>query len=655
LRSINQRIMRLLLLLFVVCMLLFACRQNSSQEKVLLNRADSLMENYPDSALNLLRTLSTPQKLPTSDRAFYALLMIQAVDKCDLYDQHTESDSLIGIAINYYTHSHNAEKAAYAYFYLSRCEHNRGNAKGQAEALLNAIPYAVKSNSNKLLGFIYGEKAAIYNGQQNNLFNSFYYEKSEDTTLFEIQQRDSMLYYNRLSLLAFQKAKDKRNSVISMLDIGDNYYQLHRYDSALCYCRMAEREMFSMYEPPLLTTIYRLMTGIFFEQKKYDIALHYIRLSMQTSDALDYDKWQIFAKICIQINALDSARLYLNKCILSGNELPDCYQLLQEIAEKQGNPKEALHYAKLATAAKDSVAKRSLADSFAGMEKKFNYERITIENKQLIIRNQRYLMSILLALFFCFILTAFFFIERNHKRKLALLEKNLRKTVATKDKFFSIISHDLRNPSHSLRQLSELLYQRFDSMDKPQVIALLKLLSDTAKQNYKLIENLLFWAITQQQDFPFNPVLFDIREVIESSIDMVYAEAELKTISIETNLQHNVQVYADRKMIETVLRNLLNNAIKFSQAHQKVIIETLETTLELKVNVVDHGVGMDPEEMERLFHVDSKLKREGTDGEKGTGLGLILCAEFIRKNNGKISVQSIKNKGTIVTFVLPKQ
>ncbi len=647
--------MRYLLLLLTICLLLTSCRHTSSEEKALLTHAETLMEDRPDSALHVLKTLSNPQKFSPSNKAFYALLMTEAVDKCDLYDQVPKSDSLIKIAIQYYTHSNDAEKTAYAYFYLSRCEHNQDNAKGQAQALLNAIPYAIQSNNNKLLGFIYGDIAVVYEDQQNSHFNTIDDEKNENTSLFETQQKDKMLYYNKLSLLAFQKAKDKRNYAISLLDVGNNYYQLQRYDSALYFCHKSEPVILSLHEPPLLTTLYRLMASIYFEQKKYDKALIFIKLSMQSSDAFDYNKWIIYAKICIKSNALDSARFYLNKCIQSRHELPVCYQLLQEIAEKQGHIRRALLYAKVSTAAKDSIDRSSLVENFTVLEKKFNYERVMVENKQLIIRNERYLMGIAMILFLCLVIAIFFVVERNHKRKLAILDEHLRKTLNDKDKFFSIISHDLRNPSYSLRQLAEQLYLHIDQLEKDKVKASLNLLFETAKLNNQLMENLLFWAITQREDFLPNPSVFDISNVIENCIAAIQTDAKLKQIRIITQLQHTSPMRADRNMIEMVLRNLLSNAIKFSKDKQQVTIETFETESNIVVRVADQGVGMEPKEVDRLFQIDSILKKEGTYGENGTGLGLILCNEFIKKNNGSISVQSGKNQGTVLTIALPKQ
>ena len=366
--------MRHLLFIIVLCVLVSACHNSSPHDKAILKRADKLMESRPDSALRLLKTLHSPKTLSSADHALFALLMSQALDKCD---QYVESDSLINIAIDYYKHRQDVERAGYAYFYLSRCERNRGNAQGRAEALLQAIPFATTSKTFKLLGFIYSEKATIYKEQN---------------------QTDSMLYYHKLALSALQKAGDKRNSVICLLNIGYSNYLLNRFDTALYYLKNAEHMASTLHEPLLFSSIFRTTGSTYFSKKDYPRALYYARLSAVTSDKYDYDKWTNLAQVFIKTGDPDSAHYYLRKCLLSGNKPPICYQLFQEIAEKRGMLAEALDYSKLADKAKDSVNKQTLETSFAGMDKKYNYERVSTENKTLIISNQRNNILVLLLL-----------------------------------------------------------------------------------------------------------------------------------------------------------------------------------------------------------------------------------------------------------------
>jgi len=403
--------MQRILLLTLITFLLTACYQTSPQDKAILSRADRLMENHPDSALHLLKTLTHPQKLSTPDHALYALLLSQAFDKCHIA---IESDSLISIATDYFSHSTNPDRASYAYFYSSRYEQSRGNAQGQAEALLKAIPFAHKSNNMRILGLIYSEEATIYKEQNQN---------------------DRMLYYNQLTLSSFQKARDNHNVAISLYNIGYSYYLLSQFNNALYYFRIAEHIAITLKDTILLSSIFRLTGASYYYKENYPMALHYARLSTLTTDTYNYSKWNNLAMIFIKISEFDSARYYLSKSIASGNRTPLCFQLSQEVSEKQGNLAEALYYAKLSASAKDSVNKNSLSTSFAGMEKKYNYERIATENKTLVISNQRKKIVVLFLLLglSLIIVVALLWITRAKqqqiKQHLALVEKEKENNI----------------------------------------------------------------------------------------------------------------------------------------------------------------------------------------------------------------------------------
>lgn len=238
--------------------------------------------------------------------------------------------------------------------------------------------------------------------------------------------------------------------------------------------------------------------------------------------------------------------------------------------------------------------------------------------------------------------------------RLIISEENLQKALETRNKFFSIISHDLLNPSRSMSKMADLLYQRYETLDKTQAREFLQLLAYTAKNNNQLIEKLLYWAVAQRQDFPTKPEAFDICEIIESVKEQLKSDIKLKKVVIKTTDCKSTDVFADKNMIEVVLRNLISNAIKFSFESGEIIIATDEKNNEVAVSVTDFGVGMEQNEVEKLFKLESKLKKQGTHGEQGTGLGLILCEEFVKKNNGKIFAESIKNTKTIITFTVQK-
>ncbi|GAT61751.1 hypothetical protein PJIAN_1334 [Paludibacter jiangxiensis] len=332
------------------------------------------MEIYPDSALKLLNGIKTPRQLSSKDYALYSFAMTQALDKALIIVQ---SDSLIKNAVTYYADGKDPMRAGYSYFYLSRCERNQGNPKGQAESLLKAIPYAIKSNNYKLLGFIYSEKASIYREQN---------------------QIDSMIHYNKLSYNSLKRAKDQRNCIVSLIGIGYGYYQLQQFSTALKYYYQAEHEAQDSKDSTLLAPIYKFSSLALFYLKDYTKSSLYAKQGIAIEKQKDPSNWFNLAAIFAKQNKLDSAKIYLSKCISHGYKAPDCYELFEDIFEQERNFQEAIKYAKLTINAKDSTNKAALLTSFAGMEKKYNYERIATENKTLIIANQRNKIAVLFLL-----------------------------------------------------------------------------------------------------------------------------------------------------------------------------------------------------------------------------------------------------------------
>jgi len=419
--------MRHLLILLSFCLLIVSCGHTSPQDKVLLARADSLMEAHPDSALTLLRHITDSKHLSSPDHALYALLMSQALEKCYIV---VKSDSLIRIATNYYK-TRNLVRAGYAWFYLSRCEGNRGNAQGQANALLKAQEVASKVGNLKLLGFIYGEKANEYDMQQ---------------------QCDSAFYYYRLSHSFLKKAGDRRNSVATLIDIGIENFSINRYDSALYYYKIAETEALLLGNPLLIAAIHSSMASVYNSQKQYSKAIHYYQLSLHTSDNYDFSKWIGIAETYLLTNKLDSARFYLEKCDNPRNIAPKYYQLWQELYEKEGDIPKALYYAKKVYTVLDSLNKRSLTVNFADWEKRYNYQRFSAENSKLAASNQQKMNFVLMLLLALFALIIFFLLFFLYKKKEELI---LQQKIANQEK-------ERANLMEQQHQLKEMLRKKID-------------------------------------------------------------------------------------------------------------------------------------------------------------------------------------------------
>ncbi len=245
--------------------------------------------------------------------------------------------------------------------------------------------------------------------------------------------------------------------------------------------------------------------------------------------------------------------------------------------------------------------------------------------------------------------------------ELAAQAESLRKINAelerlnrTKDKFFSIIAHDLRNPFHAIIGFSELLSKEYYTMDDQQKIGLLELINVSSESAFNLLENLLQWARTQTDKIKFNPENIDIAEIVRSTINFLSITAEKKRIKLKNKIENHTLVFADRNMITTVMRNLISNAVKFTQNDGEVKVSASTKDDMMEIHVSDNGVGMNKETLGKLFRIDTYHSTSGTSGESGTGLGLIICKEFIEKHGGKIKVVSEEKKGSTFSFTLPK-
>lgn len=237
--------------------------------------------------------------------------------------------------------------------------------------------------------------------------------------------------------------------------------------------------------------------------------------------------------------------------------------------------------------------------------------------------------------------------------KLGIAIEQLKETNATKDKFFSIIAHDLKSPFVGLLGYSEILKNEIDSLPKEKIVEFSDNLNKNIKNTFNLLENLLNWALFQTGKMKFNPESFDLFLEINSILELFDANTMSKNISILNDVKINTYVEADKNMIRTVLYNLISNAIKFTNPKGFVKIKSEEINSHLEISVSDNGVGIPKENQKMLFKLDSNISTRGTYNEKGTGLGLLLCKEMIDKHKGKIEVESEEGKGTTFRICLP--
>jgi signal transduction histidine kinase len=241
----------------------------------------------------------------------------------------------------------------------------------------------------------------------------------------------------------------------------------------------------------------------------------------------------------------------------------------------------------------------------------------------------------------------------SQKKEMFEINEELRALNASKDKFFSIIAHDLRNPFNAIIGLTDILLGNISNTDADKLQRTLTNIKNSSAQAHELLENLLTWARNQTGGLQFNPQQINVKQMVEENIALAESQAARKNIQLSATIEHTCMLIGDENMINSVIRNLLTNAIKFTPQNGKVSVVLAEENGSCALSVSDTGIGIAPDRLDTLFSIETKHKTKGTDQEPGTGLGLILCKEFVGKHGGRIEVTSKTGEGSIFRVLLP--
>ena len=247
-------------------------------------------------------------------------------------------------------------------------------------------------------------------------------------------------------------------------------------------------------------------------------------------------------------------------------------------------------------------------------------------------------------------------ITERKQAELALkeYERELHQLNLDKDRFISILGHDLKSPINNLLGLSEVLTDEITNLETEEIEDIAKDIHKSAKIVNKLLDDILLWARAQQGKIPFKPQILSFKDICKDTLEILTTNANAKNITINYSSADHIYVFADVDMLKTVVRNLVSNAIKFSNSGSKINVSAEQTELSITISVSDNGIGITPDNLAKLFDISQVLTTTGTAKEKGTGLGLILCKEFVEKHGGKIWVESEEGKGSDFRFTLPK-
>jgi len=271
-------------------------------------------------------------------------------------------------------------------------------------------------------------------------------------------------------------------------------------------------------------------------------------------------------------------------------------------------------------------------------------------------RIQRQLIIILTSSIPLILLSALVYTLRRTQKRLVRQQAELERANANKDRFFSIIAHDLRHPFQTLSSYIRLMEKHAADFTPSEIVEMTRDLKEGVAITADLLENLLEWSQCQTGTLHFQRNNHYLGPMVDRVLQQAYSMANAKGVLLASAIENPIKIYADRQMVEAVLRNLISNAIKFTHSGGEVVVCAAESEKWLELEIRDTGVGMNSMTMKNLFQIDKRVSTRGTENERGTGLGLVLCKEFVDLHGGEIKIQSEPGQGThfIVTFPTEK-
>jgi len=580
-----------------------------------------LISDYDSAVFYFEKALSIRNKLPNiSNRATTYNNLGTVYYNWSLYDK----------ALDHYLRSLMYQKETANSGGISRCLCNIGlvytetaqNEKA-IEYYRESLPYAFESKSTQTIGYAYSCMGAA----------------------FSFINKDSSIFYLKKSLETYRAGKDSVGIALGLQGIANFYLDAKDLSGAKNY--------------------FTQMMDFAISQK----------IPMRIARA-----YKGLGETYLLGNDLNQAEDYFKKSIVIGKKsslnfiLRDCYASLAEIYERQGKTALALESLKQHNFYRQLIENEGAQKRLLDLKNKSEYERYQRNLQEQRYENEKqkiYLVGSISAIVFL-LAVAIVLYRMNAKRKIVnslLHEKNnliegqskeinlkneeLLELNEAKEKLFSIIAHDLRSPFHTLINLARLIKEDYETLTDDEKVEYITHLEDTAIKTYELVENLLNLSASHTGRIDFNPCEVDMKEVVEKVITLSRVQAKKKEIILLNKIEEGIQVQADQPMLEIVVRNLLNNAIKYSNKGGSVSVSAERAEDKLIISVADNGIGMDETTKANIFNINLIHSKVGTSGEKGTGLGLGLCKEFVEQHGGEIWVENSVGAGSTFVFTIP--
>jgi len=521
-----------------------------------------------------------------------------------------------------------------------------------------------------------------------------------------LKRFDDAAYYHERTLSLNPQVVDERYQASALRSLADIKLEVIEYTTSLTYAEKARGLYQKINDERGLATVDYTTAKIYTNLGNNEQAVKSLQSAIQLSSELD-DKWNearswVYMGEVLAKKDQDKSRNSLEKGIAiakilnAKSILLDAYRILLNIERSQKNLDTALHYYDIVSDLVQEIDNKEIDDRIAELKiiqetekQEREIERLkrnviirelelSKQASELEISNNKNTISalelerersklitligftLIIVLTLAFVYMRYRYLKEsqnilnNHNIEVEKRNHSLAELNLTKDRFFSIISHDLRTPIASIIALSDTLNEHFDDYSLEKIKKYVNNIGKASDQTFSLLENLLSWATIQIQNSDPLPKLHKIHDICLLAIHQIDAAATAKDISIEYTVNETDTIYADKNMIATVIRNLLTNAIKFTPAKGCICVYSNALEDSVTIHIKDYGIGISDDDQKYIFSLDNHVSRKGTYGEVGTGLGLALCKDLMEKNAGTLNFHSKKGKGSEFFFTLPK-
>ena len=571
-----------------------------------------------------------------------------SLDSCFVYSSRAlllakkqNVDSLIANAYNKMgmaSHYKGNNTAAVEYFTLAIEKYKLVNEKEPLAASyvnLGVIYYSIGEYRKAINS--YQQALEIFGKKDNNYLSTLY--DNLGLCYQEIDSPNVAIKYFKKSI-EIKKGLNNIDDVYNTLSSISMVYRLEgQYDKALINYNKILDYAISIKDDRKIAISYLDIGECYFEEQNFKESIKYYNLGLEKSKKA-------------KLNSL--VQIY--------------YQVLSDLYEKMGDNAKALAFYKMYSTNKDSSLNDVIYKKLSADIAKIKNDKIRFQQKldELEIQKQKNISLILVItiILFLIIVIVIFVQVRIHQKKNKELEKllviisdsekKLKDSNATKDKFFSIIAHDLKNPLSAFISVTNFLISKSETITEEMHSTFLIKMKTSAEDLNSLLDNLLSWARSQMNKIEYYPQVFDLNLKINEIIALNKTFADNKSISVINKIEGELDVFADDNLVKTIIRNILSNAIKFTNVNGKITIFAYGFNDKVELHIADNGVGITKKKLNELFEVKSCKKESVLVNENGTGLGLVICKEFIEINKGSIKVESKENIGSDFIISLPK-